>query len=245
MSRRSVYYGAVNSFKNNFSTLFDGLTEFTQSSAAFQLLEFQRNDPFSINLWVKWAGGLNGYIYYNGNRSRDEHYIQILSSGKVRFQFTNVDSGGTFCRIDTTATLPLNVWTKITATYDGVGSSGGVNVYFNDLLQAGTYGGSSTAVSNVLYETALFGAQNRGGSIAEFYSGNIDECSFWGKELTISEIQELTTSNAPTSVSFVGDLIEWFRFGDGDTFPTIVGKQQGYTMDMFNMTSANFVNDVP
>jgi hypothetical protein len=247
MSRRHTYYGAVASYTNTLSTSFNGINQFVNNGrfgpgvTPFTALQFQRNDAFSINVWVK-PTAYNGYIFFHGVAT-NRLYIQLLPGGNIRFQFENVLSGGTFQRIDSTATIPLNVWTKITCTYNGGGVSG-YKMYFNNVLQAATFSGTATAVNTVTYSDFGFGAF-LGATTSNFFRGNIDEATFWNIELSGAQINQILPNINPASLSFNANLLEHFRFGDGDVYPNITGKKIGYVMYMLNMTAANFVTDVP
>lgn len=247
MSRRHTYYGAEASFKNTLSTSFNGVNQFVNNGrfgpgiTPFPALQFQRNNAFSINLWVKPTAN-NRYIFFHGN-GIDRLYIQLLSAGNIRFQFENVFSGGTFQRIDSTASIPLNTWTKLTCTYSGGGISG-YKMYFNDILQTAPFAGIATAVNTVTYTDFGFGAL-LGTSTSQFFNGNIDEATFWNIELSGAQISQILPNINPQTLAFNANLLEHFRFGDGDVFPNITGKKIGYVMYMLNMISGNFVTNVP
>jgi hypothetical protein len=78
-----------------------------------------------------------------------------------------------------TATLPLNTWTHIATTYDGVNQ----RFYVNGVLVGTTAGTGSINVAN--------GALRIGGnnsSVGEFFSGMIDEVRVYNRALSAAEI---------------------------------------------------------
>ncbi len=83
---------------------------------------------------------------------------------------------------------------------------------------------------------------------AQPFKGNIDEVSFWSVALSSSEIAALYNGGRPANPALhsrSGNLIHYYRMGDGDTYPTIsdvVGTADG---TMSSMASNDIEADVP
>ena len=87
-----------------------------------------------------------------------------------------------------------------------------------------------------------------GGSAELFYAGNLDEASLWDAELTATDITNIYNSGTANDLSThakSGNLIGWWRNGDGDTFPTITDQQGNSNGAMTNMEVGDIVTDTP
>lgn len=81
------------------------------------------------------------------------------------------------------------------------------------------------------------------------FKGNIDEVTFWSTAFTAADHLELFHAGDPMSPrthTKAGNLIHWYRMGDGDTYPAIIDQVGGATGTCQNMAGAgNIVTDAP
>jgi|10_taG_2_1085330.scaffolds.fasta_scaffold30724_2 hypothetical protein len=84
------------------------------------------------------------------------------------------------------------------------------------------------------------------------WNGHIDECAVWSTQLSEEEVSALYNDGTPTDLSEAdgayqseGDLVAWWRMGDGDTYDTIEDNEGSYDATMANMTSGDIVEDTP
>lgn len=249
MTKKILILGGFSSYSNGYSTHFNGLNQWLSAniSSGYNDIKFSRSDPFSINVFLNLnAIGSTQEIISVGERNTERYYLQILSSGAVRFQIINTLSGGYFETITSTTNLTTGVWLKITVTYNGIGGSTGYKLYFNDVLQPVSFVASTAnAVKSIQYSSLTIGIFMNGPTPNNFFNGNIDELTIWNKELTSSEISDIGSAIDPSLLGFSSNLVEHYRMGDDDTYPVVNGVVRSYNLDMVNMSAFNFETDVP
>jgi len=224
---------------NNYSTDFDGINDVANGGDIFT---FDSPNAFSTTFWIKPQNvaaqrcifskatndaNVHGYILYHDNTGK--LFLQMRAPGKLRQH--------TF-----TTTLIAGIWQSVTLTYDGSGDINGVRVYRNTVVGDTPLTGSLG--SWLSGQDFTLGARNT----AFFFSGRIDEFTVHNKALSQSEITEFYNGGIllnPNVVSSAPFLVSWFRMGDNDLFPVITDNKSTNNLNMLNMTSSDFVLDVP
>jgi hypothetical protein len=128
-------------------------------------------------------------------------------------------------------------------TYNGNQNMNGVRVYVNNVLDT-TPGSAAVSNSILSGQDAMLGARNTG----FFYSGYMDEVGIWNKALSAAEVSAIYNSGAPNDIRLLasaGNLQNYYRMGDGDSYPTILDNQGTDNGNMVNMSASNFVTNVP
>jgi hypothetical protein len=82
-----------------------------------------------------------------------------------------------------------------------------------------------------------------GGVGTSFYDGNVDEVAFWDSDQSLN-LNSVYNSGIPNDISSLSPLL-WYRMGDSDVYPTISDNAGSNDATMQNMSSSNFVADVP
>jgi len=78
-----------------------------------------------------------------------------------------------------------------------------------------------------------------------FYSGNVDECSYFQSVKSPTQITGLYNGGTPTDLTSLSPY-GWWRNGDNDTYPTITDLGSGGNNGtMINMDAADIVTDTP
>ena len=115
-----------------------------------------------------------------------------------------------------------------------------MTLYINGVSESvATSGGSYTAMSNTSQSVEI------GKYSTNELLGNIDEVSAFNTELSQANITDIYNLGTPTDISAMSGLVSWWRMGDGSTYPTINDAAGSNNGTMTNMSSANFVTDVP
>jgi hypothetical protein len=136
-----------------------------------------------------------------------------------------------------------NLWHHCAATWD---SSGNVSLYLDGILK------DSDAITNVFVGSVTAAAIGSTTVANNFWKGNIDELSLFNKELDSTEVSTLYNDGLPFNPKPLANMIGYWKMGDGGivgdpiaTFPTIVDETGNNNGTMTNMTSTDFVADVP
>ena len=153
------------------------------------------------------------------------------------------------------STLSVGSWANIILTYDGgtTGSSSGsisnyysrFEIFVDGASQSvtnsnGNFGWSSGVDSDLI----RLGRRASGNDYMK-NSTKLDEVAVWGSDET-ANVASIYNSGDPLDLSTLGSApSNWWRMGDGDTFPTLADNVGSIDLTMNNMTVADIVNDVP
>lgn len=147
------------------------------------------------------------------------------------------------CTSASVNTPAIGSWHFIGLTYDGSGTSAGVNFYLDGAASAASFAPASSGNTT---NSADFRVS---GYVGGLLSANlIDEVGFWTTVLSPSDMTGIYNAGVPTNLSLApaaGSLQNWWRMGDGDTFPTLTDVIGGSNLTMINMVSGDIVADVP
>jgi len=214
------------------------------------------SDAWTISFWVKPTNSSSGRVvfYYGSNDTTNGGIIEIrlTSSNKLRLQY---GSNNNYIRLQSPNALTSNVWQHVIYTYNGGttgASSGDINNYYNrfNLFIDGVSQTTNNSNSNYGWSGAISGQNLR---IGKLVSGNtlngekIDEFAIWDSDQN-ANVSDIYNSGVPFDFStLTTEPKHWWRMGDGDTYPYLQdnGTEANCVFQMYNMTSANIVNDVP
>jgi hypothetical protein len=230
-----------NPFPNQYSTLFDGINDYVTMGDAFN---YEHSQQFSVALWIK-PNNFAASRYFIGNVEADVDGWRIGHdmAGRVVTQ-TRVAGGAYAPTIYTDAVMTALGWNHVVMKWLGGSNNNQARVYLDGALSA------VIPVSGGMVTTWL-GSNNLeiGRAVANYFSGNIDEVTLWNKALSDSEVLEIYNLGEPadpTLSSMSANLVNWYRMGDGDTFPNIFNNASiGENGTMINMVPGSFVLDVP
>ncbi len=214
------------------------------------------SDAWTIGFWLKPTNSTTGRVlfYYGSNDTTNGGYIELrlTSTNKVRLQY---GSNNNHIKILAPTAVSIDTWQYVTVTYDGGttgASSGDINDYYSrfSIYIDGVSQTTNNSNSNYGWSGAISGQNLRVGKLV---SGNtlngekIDELAIWNSDQS-ANIATIYNSGTPFDLSTLGtEPKHWWRMGDGDTYPNLQdsGTEANCTFVMYNMTSADIVNDVP
>jgi len=233
----------ASSFTNTLSTNFDGADDFVTMGDVASL-NFERDDTFSFSFWLNRAtnsdttcilGRAEASSPFNG-------YVVFIQDNKIFFRLRSTNNA--FFFIKGTVSIPNVTWTHYVVTYDGSQSVSGMKLYKNGSEETVTTStsGTLTRFANVSLPFNL-GTRDDDPNIA--YNGAMDEVSAYNVELSASAVTTIYNSGVPNDLTGTSGLVSWWRMGDGDTFPTITDNQGSNNGTMTNMSSGNFITNVP
>lgn len=219
--------------------LFDGVDEYVNMGDIF---DQDGSSGFSISCWIKLdaTAGSQGMIYsrLGSNPFPGLEIIDYISGGQSFIRVIMANNGTTNL-IDKTMSnsLTRDQSIHICVTYDGTKTAAGMKIYVGDTVQAtsvthDTLSGSSSVAADV-----NIGRRTIGGS---YFKGEMDEMSFWSKELSQSEVTEMAAEKSDLSQhSAVANLVHWY-FEDF-TFPTVEDMKGTDDGTMVNMEAEDIV----
>ena len=220
------------------------------------------SDAWTISLWVKPVGTQNNQtlFYFGGNDNNNEGHIWLRYYGGSSFEGVMLEYGtanNNLKMLMPFQSIPRNQWTHLVVTYDGgtTGSaSGNMSTYYSrfKFYANGVLKSTGNTHQNFGYSGSikdeLFHAGKKGASTSYIRDGGkLDEIAIWNSDQS-ANISSIYSGGSPSDLSLLAAQPKhWWRMGDGDTYPNIqdVGTEANCTFVMYNMTSADIVNDVP
>jgi hypothetical protein len=217
-------------FTNTYSTHFELGSEVCEvgnpaGGAGGQLFSFTdgagNDQPFSLSIWanIDPTNPWRGWIEKNELGQQEYSFYPEYSTGNVLFRISDNTNGGSIgVRVQTI--FPKGEWVHVACTYDGGGGIGGMNIYFDGVLQTSTNASAGVYTAMRLTTSKL----EIGTSNINAYYGDVDEASIFDSELSQADVAELYNLGNPSDVATStpnANLIGWWRMGDGATFPTI------------------------
>lgn len=133
-------------------------------------------------------------------------------------------------------------WHHLLCTFD----NGASKMYYDGELVVNSENVDTSSVTAELW----FGQYGGGGL---YFDGNLDEISWWnGVTLDADAVTAVYNSGVPINLAAnsgdydnATDLTNWWRMGDGDTYPTIEDNVASLDGTMTNMVSGDIVTVVP
>lgn len=196
----------------------------------------------SVRFKIPSSATTNQSIYYQRNTANNSGLSILWSNiggGRVSLQFTK--NPGTPVLSYTIAGVPNDDnWNHIIWTNDrDVGTLGYLNGEGGTLLTStNEFSGFSLSHSN---EPLIIGNNNIN-SIP--FRGRIDEFILMKRALSQSQATTLyNCGQAINPINAFGDVVAWYRMGDGDTFPTITDQSGNQDGTLQNMTADDIKAD--
>ena len=221
-------------------------------------------DAWSIAFWFKASGSSNQdqtIFYFGSNDVANGNHIRIKWNGannareQLIFQYGS-SNNNLILKTPVGSVLGSGSWNHFLITYDGGttgASSGSINDYYSrfKIFKNGTQLTTTNSNSNYGITSSLSGQNLRVGrynNSGYMRSGcKLDELAVWDSDQS-GNVSSIYNSGVPFDLSTLGTQPKhWWRTGDGDTYPYLQdsGTEANCTFQMYNMTSADIVSDVP
>jgi len=228
---RSILNTLTVPFTNTKSIEFDGIDAYLDLQS-----RTQNFTNFTLSFWIQPLTSPGAS--FDGIVGQD---TTTSEGGILRY----VAMDGTFVRVfigswtALSSTLTLGSWHHIALTYDSS----------SDVLKGYTDGILAVTVNSPNFSAASTNAHSfkriamRNGSLSGCLPAYLDEMAVWGTALDATQINSIYNSGAPNDLSSLSP-IHWWRFGDGDTSPTLTDNGSGsINANMENVST--FSTDVP
>jgi len=177
---------------------FDGSTDYI---SAGNVLDQSGTDAFSISSWFYLNSGGSNTIVSKMNSSFVGYQLYINAANKLKFLLQgtgNLSATGN-------TTLSLNTWYNVILTYDGSGTTGGINLYLNGVTETFVGSGSNSGgVSNS--ENFEIGA--RTGAI-DVMDGKLSNVAFWNSDQS-TNIDNIYNNGSPQS-TYTATPTAWWK----------------------------------
>jgi Concanavalin A-like lectin/glucanases superfamily len=225
-----------------FSLVFGGTDEYV---AVGDVLNFERTDAFSFSLWFKMTSAQDAYILtkHSGATTYTGYNFGSQAATTVFWRITNNYATNSINLSTVSSGWNDDEWHHAVCTYDGSSTAAGAHIYIDGVDQTLTVDQDDLSASIITSAPLCIGAQGGGTP----FTGSVDEVAAYDVELTLGAILELYNTGNPidlTKVSSAGDLVGYWRCGDGDLYPYIADRSSsGNDGTMTNMEATDIVND--
>ena len=218
------------------------LTEdrFGNAAAAYSFdgnddINFGMNDEFGVitgvqrtfSLWVNSVSGGNVLSKYEDYSPNNSNFLLAfnLSDSALRL----IGNGTNFIDFDP---LSIGNWYHVVGVYDGINN---LNQLFinGELVAFGSLNFSNSVSTQPMYA-------GRVGGEPFYYTGLIDDISFWNRSLTADEVQQLYTLNACTIAVY--DTSHVTVYDTLTTYATVYDTLYTYETIYDTLTTENIVN---
>ena len=232
-------YRFADSFSNDKSMLFDGVNEFLNVGNDTSL-DVDYNTAYSWSLWF------NASTLDSASELLFRKYVAPkictlnLLNNTMQFDLYNT-TGNRLTKIWTFSNSNTATWYHVVITKAASSAASGLKMYLDSVEDASPTTTIDTLGTANTVSTADFciGADSAGSS---GFNGYIDEVSFWDKELSSAEVSEIYNSGCPDDLnnhSASGNIVSWWKMGDGDTISSITDQIGSNTGTPNNMEGAD------
>jgi len=217
------------SFTNTLSTTFDGVDDYVDLATSTNL---NFSGDFTLMAWIKTdaIGSYQMIIDTSTSATTGNGYSMYLqASGKIRFWSYHAGYS-----VDSLTTLSASTWYHVACVHNATVNK----IYINGVLD------NTNSYSNHTTSNTTNLRIGNSSVLAGSFDGMIEEVAFFGTDES-ANISSIYNAGTPTDLATYSPTT-WFRMGDNDTYPTITDNGSGGNDGtMTNMSSANFVTDVP
>lgn len=188
-------------------------------------LNFDRLSTFSISAWILLSGTTGVYTIFSKMEALPTYRGWGLFVDNQRLKFQHVSDWGAANRLEVMTTdvvIPQMTWKHVVVTTDGTGTAAGVKIYVDGVEIT-----SKTTTYDTLSATTIgtgVATIGRRSSAADLYwPGSIDEVAAYNITLSSPQVTTIFNNDDPpnlTTVGPTGNLVGYWKIGDGDTYPT-------------------------
>ena len=212
-------------FGNNFSLSLDGVDDYATIGTTYSALSGNK----SISGWFYFDSVSTRSIFAPvgaGGFSAQGWFI--LNASSIKFK------AGSTLHTFTVPSLSTGAWYHLAVTGDGTD----LKLYINGTQQGGTKTDGDWSIGE-FFRTSTF----------YYFDGYVDEIGIWtGTTLSSSDVSAITNGGASSGdkavdlTAYTG-LTHWWRFGDGDSSPTVSDNVGSNNMTLIN--GPTFASQVP
>ena len=169
--------------------------------------DFEWYDRFSLSAWILIQDQPKDIALFskrNGEQKRGGYDLARTKEGWLRLRL--IHDGNHQISVQTTQQIPADIWTHISATYDGSGRAQGVTLYLNGISSRVRVNEDSLARESILNGNGLLAGnwthRNRTiGDIEGVRDGTLDDLYVHARELTELEVAYLAGQEPATQTT--------------------------------------------
>lgn len=178
--------GAAGKF--SYGGSFDGVNDYVDV-ANQSPFDWESTHPITLSAWIKTSTNASmSIISKMDHTTSDRGYeIQTGGSGRIYFQIINTYASNGI-EVFATDNYSDNNWHHIVATYDGSGSSNGVKIYFDGVLQSTSASFSNLTATVRNSVDVQIGARYNS---SQLFTGSIDEARIYNRVLSPDDVSKL------------------------------------------------------
>jgi hypothetical protein len=211
-------------------------------------LNFSTTNPFSLSCWFKTVIATTGVmIIRRAAGPTFAGYAFSVAAGGVRFNRIHDAGANQRAQIDTTAvTFADGNWHHAVATTTAGTLAANMNIYVDAVLQPVTATFNTLITDITGANTTYLGRDTASGSSP--FQGDLDEAAVYNITLSAGQVSTLYNGGNPPDLRQVGpfgNLVSYWRMGEGATFPTIPDAADGNPGTMVGMAASDFVYWIP
>ena len=233
------------SIANTYSLAFEGTDEYV---ALGKPLAYTTN-PFTISSWVKLTD-TDGVVSIFGMQS-DAFAIQV----NTQWNYIRCATSSESMQVNNAGSSPSNAvktmveggaWHHLVVVRGD--STANNRIYLDGVSQ--TLSTNTIDTTSIPHNFQYIGVGDD--SRNDPLTGSIDEFAIWNVALDADAVLTIYNSGAPIALDidtgnydYSSNLKNWYRMGDGDTFPTITNHKGALDGTMTNMASGDITADTP
>jgi len=170
------------------------------TSDTFNFTDGTNDEPFTISMWLKDTV-LGATILFTKRESEFQWAIVRPNpdSTAIRLSLFGASNASIGLITDTETGLfsTSDDWGNITISYDGSGTSTGINIYKDGVEVSTSSSSSYGSYSSMPVTSARASIGNRGDGGNLYDRGNFDEVAIWGRVLSSNEVYTIGNTNNP------------------------------------------------
>lgn len=150
--------------------------------------DFERNEPFSVSVWIKYADKGGVIISKMDDKSTFQGWDFGVADNKVWVHMVNTWPTNAL-KVTSKEAIPANTWSHLLLTYDGSSKAAGIKVYLNSKPLALEVNNDNLTASINTTQSFVIGRRPNGNP----YKGWIDDLRLYTRSLTSDEGTNLLT----------------------------------------------------
>ena len=202
--------GGGTPFSNTYSTQFDGIDDYVETSGIYSELDGQTKMTFSA--WIKPTSAITRVIASVEDSGSTEQFRVVFHSSRYILIRTHTGNGRDTRTAN--ASITLNVWTHIAFCLDFALSSGSRGKIFINGVDATSTDSMNQASINTSGGPLRIGARNVGTLLP--FPGLIDEVAIWSGTDERANISDIYSAEGAVDLSLLSNPpTNWYRFEEG------------------------------